>query len=216
MSDCKKAYLQLVKKYHPDRLPEDLKESLRTISESLLAQINEAHDIWADSERREEFEAEEKLKEMGGMEGIERKLKAEMRFNEAIMAIRRKQFAPALSILKEIEKDIDIPDYPTERVYAELMCGLEAKENMLPKLPDFHRQVDKVLKQFPRHAQSCFVKAWLHKVAQQENESLMWFEKAIEIEPNFAEAGSEARLIRMRREKPKGGGASSWFKKDKG
>jgi len=215
-SDCKKAYLQLVKKFHPDRLPKELKESLRVLSENLLAQVNEAHDIWADAERREDFEAEEKLKEMGGMAGIERKLKAEMRFNEAIMAIRRKQYAPALSILKEIEKDIDIPDYPTERVYAELMCGLESKENILPKIPDFHRQIDKVLKQFPRHAQSCFVKAWLHKVAQQENESLMWFEKALEIEPNFAEAGSEARLIRMRREKLKSGGSSSWFKKDKG
>lgn len=67
-NDIKKAYRKLAKKYHPDRNPGDEEAELK------MAEVNEAHEVLIDPEKRKLYDQYghdwEKVSQMGGMGGM--------------------------------------------------------------------------------------------------------------------------------------------------
>lgn len=213
-AECKKAYIQIVKNYHPDRLPEGSDDSLKKLCEEVLAQVNEAQDIWADQDKREEWLAEEELEKQGGMAGLEKKLQAEMKLDEAILCSRRKQYAQAVKLLEGIKDLIaDYPEFQVEFAFAKVMAAVDAGSPLVQEYPGFHRVFEKAIKERPQYSFAHYYQGILFKLEGVADKAIESFQKALEIEPNFQEAATEMRVIQMRQDKAKPKSKSGWFKK---
>lgn len=212
-SDLKKSYFSFVKKYHPDRLPKESSPETRKLCEDILAQVNEAYDVLSDKERKTEYDAERQLAAMGGRAAVERRLRAEIKFDEAKMALRRKHFAQAMDQLNEIKKDIgDHPEFEMDYCYAQFMLGVEAETiDQLP-LKTIEQQLFKAFKALKEDPYPAYYLGVFYRHTGEVEKALSAYDRAVAIDPNFSEASNEARILRMRseKEKPK---TKSWFRK---
>lgn len=210
-SEAKAKYLKYVKCYHPDRLPSDMPETLRGLSELILSQVNEAFSIISDPEKKKEWLAERELQSQGGREAVEKKIKAELAFEEARMALKRRHFSRASDLLDSIMgfmgEDLE---YQVERAYATLMKNLEGKNVQASNFASFHKVFDQSIQMRPDYANAFYYKGLLLKLENQLDQALSYFDQAVFLDEKLQEAASEARLIRMRKEKDK---SKSWFRK---
>lgn len=211
--ELRKAYFQLVKRYHPDRLPADAEPSLRALCEEVFASINEAHSMLSDQEKREEYEAEIALERAGGRKAIEKRLAAEQRFDEGILSIRRNQYASAYTVLEEAKEGMaGDPEFEACFAYCAAMKQVEEKALNKESLPALLEKVQSALKQTKDNPDIIYYAAVLLKLNDQTGQALKFFDRVLELNPNFTEAASEARVIRMRMEK-QGEKKPGWFKK---
>lgn len=204
VEDCKKAYLELVKKYHPDRLPVQNKPDLKQLSEKVFARINEAYATLTDSEKRKEYQANLEIEASGGMQKIQARLQAEMLLPQAKMALRRRHFQNALEAFKTIEAELkEDGEVIADRVYCEVMCLVETKGDLKAKMQAFKQDLQKALKIKPDYADAYYYRGILSKLDGDFGKALADFDRALELNPKLNEAASEVRVLRMRATKEK-------------
>ncbi len=217
LDQIKKAHLQLIKKYHPDRLPADADRDLRNQAESLLASINEACSILSEPQKRENFEAERALEKMGGREAIEAQLKAEMKHDEAVLLLRRKQYRQAWAQIKDLETALKgSPAFWADFQFAKFMIEKEEKRFDSKSLPKLMKVFEEATQKDQSNTWPLFYKAMTYKILGENDKAIQAFEELLDRNPRMSEASSELRFLVMKRDKekkdskPKG---SSWFKK---
>ncbi|MBN8556030.1 MAG: DnaJ domain-containing protein [Deltaproteobacteria bacterium] len=206
----KKSYLELVKKYHPDRLPSQHTSEAKKISEAVFAKINEAYSVMMDPIKREEYRAKLELAKTGGTESLNESLEAELLIPQAKMALRRRHFAQALELYKKIQTVLsEDGEILSDLVYCELMAMVEAKGDFKSKIAPWREQLKAAFKANSSYADNLYYRGLLWKFEGQEDKALSDFDKALDMNPKLADAASEARLLRMRKEKK----GSGFFKK---
>lgn len=210
VAECKKAYFKLVRKYHPDRLLKTANDELKDLCEDILASINEAYSTLSDPEKREEYEAEQYLAAQGGREAIERRMKAEMEFDRCRLSLRRKAYAEAFEVMQNIQEDMKGDrEFDVDFAFCRLMAS--ANENKEDLAKQALQVFDQFLKEREDYAYAFYYKALSYRQMGDDESALKWFDLCLEKFPNFNEAASEARVLRMRQEKSKS--KSSWFKR---
>ncbi len=210
----KKAHLQLIKKYHPDRLPAGADKEMRAQCENLLAIVNEATDILMDPSKRENLDAEKALEKMGGRKAIEEQLQAELKYDEALLLLRRRMFRPAYEIFSAIEAKLkDNTAFQSDYVFCRFMVDQEAKIFQKADGPKILTTFEESLKKEPSNLWPLYYKAIVHKLLGETEQAIEAFETVLEKNPHHNEAASELRVLRMRQDKDKKPKGGSWFKK---
>jgi len=209
--ECKKAYFKLIKKLHPDRLPESATKEEREHSESIMALVNEAYDTWSDPEKREEFEAQEALDAQGGVEGIHKKVEAELAFERGFVELKRKQFGAARKSFSQAADEINDPVVQAASAFAQVMDEQEQGSLDGSRSLKAWQLMAEALKTNPGNAWLHYAAGMILKALKKDDQALSYFDKTLELDSSFQDASMEARLIRGRREKAST--KSSWFKK---
>lgn len=201
IDECKTAYLGLIKKFHPDRLPADAGPELRKVCESVFSKINEAHSTLIDPERRTEYHAKVELDKAGGMEMIEKTLEAEMLIPQAKASLKRKTFRVAMDqfaqIMKVLKKD---PEIEADYLFAQFMNLVEAKVPFKSRVQEFTQGLTQTLSRRENYGAAYYYRGMIYKLDGQVDKALEDFDSAVEYDSSLTEAVSEARVLRMRKD----------------
>ncbi|MDB5039186.1 MAG: tetratricopeptide repeat protein [Bacteriovoracaceae bacterium] len=202
--ECQKVYYDLIRKYHPDRLPAGATDEQKQTSERLFSKINLAFHTLTDPEKRTEYLAQVELEKAGGVEAIHKKVEAEFMIPQAQQALKRKHFKGALEMYQKIEKAIsDDGEIIADRVYCEFMLLTESKSSLAALGARFRKELDHAIQLRPRYAWAFYYRGLLTKALGQANQALLDFKTALQIDSKLAEASSEVRLMSMRTQKKK-------------
>jgi curved DNA-binding protein CbpA len=211
-SGVKKEYLNLIKKYHPDRLPPGSPQSLKDLCEEVLSHINEAYAVVSDPEKRQEYLAEKELESMGGRDFVEKKIKAEFEYDEVRRSIARKQYTAALEKLLELEEFLkeDI-QFQGDLLFCRAMhqCQ-ESKDRQL--LAPICSELSRLRKSNLDSPTLAYYEGILWKLMGEDSKALQCFEAVLDLQPNHADAAMESRLLQSRAGKK----GKSWFGKKEG
>jgi tetratricopeptide (TPR) repeat protein len=203
---CKKTYLELVKKYHPDRLPMDHTAEAKKLSEEVFAKINEAYSVMTDSKKKEEYKASLALEEAGGAGQLKESIEAELLIPQAKMALRRRHFTQAIEMYRQIQKSLPQDgEVLADLTFCELMVAVESKVDVKSKIPSWKESLKKAMQMNSNNADALYYRGVISKMEGQMDKALSDFDHAIQMNPRLTEAVSEARLLRMRKDK-KGSG----------
>jgi tetratricopeptide (TPR) repeat protein len=206
--DISSAYFALVKKFHPDRLPEPLKPLARC-AQLVFDRATEANSVLADPAQRDEYV--KAVDAGGGTRAAERMmrnvLESAVEYQKAEVLMRRREVDQAMEMLQSaLAKNPDEGDY--HAMYAWLL-HLKHPSEPAP-FDDMLRALDKALTQNARNERAHYYKGVVLKRMKRDKEAVRHFKQAMEINPRNVDAAREVRLATMRRDsKPPSPGASS-------
>lgn len=207
----KKAYVQLVKQYHPDRLLKAEDQHLKELCESVLAQINEAFDVLFNDEKREEYIAERELEKQGGLEGIQKRLEAEGQFDAAHETLIQKNYQKALEMLKPLEVTLtEMKEFQADLLFAQAMVDHSAGKFSTSQFQKYVEILESIYQERPRLSYVLYYLGILHKILGDAASAAECFQGCLQEAPHFKEAELELRILQKQREKDKPK-AKSWF-----
>jgi curved DNA-binding protein CbpA len=198
--EVRTSYFGLAKKWHPDRLPPELKQ-LKPYVEAIFGYMNQAHTcLTADSERDDYMQA---LREGGGTPAAERlmqrTIEGALSFQRVEVLSRQNKYAEALELLDNIIEAVGgEPDYHAMRAWLLLQKhpGDDAPfDTMLAA-------IDKAIKEDSKHERAHFTRGLILKRMGRHTEAVRHFKLVSEINPNNVEAVREVRLASMRGQSP--------------
>ncbi len=200
----RKSYVQLAKKYHPDRyLQDNLSNDLKQKINTLFQRIGEAYETLSDPVRKKNYMAE--LTGSGKKKDSEAAdiIQAETSFQKGLVLLKVNNFAGARV---ELEKAVNL--YPKEPEYITYLAWTLFKSSGKPVDKDQAKKMTlKALQMNPDLDKAHFFLGHMLKDEGKEREAEKRFERAIQCNPNNTEALRELRLFQMR--KPANGKAAS-------
>ena len=191
-ANVKLAYLQMVKLFHPDTTPADADASVRPLREKIFARINDANTILSDEKAKANYLDELKY---GGDEKVDMTgiFQAEDLFAKACIVCKARKYGEALKMFDEAIKlnDKDA-DFYAWRAISQFMAAADKKAELGPAM----KFVDLAFKVRPKCAQAAYFAGQMHKLLGDAAAATKWFKKALELEPNHADAQRELRLMK--------------------
>jgi len=191
----RKKYIQLAKRWHPDRLPADL-SALRSDVEQIFQWMTAAHDNLVDDTKRAEHLRH--VQDGGGTPEADRQLAAivgaAMEQQKAEVLIRRRDFAGARAIL-ERALGMNAEDADLHATYAWTLFNSEKSQELLPEVI---RHADRALAIAKDHDRAHFYKALTFRRLGRETDAIKHFKLAADANPKNLDALREVRLARMR------------------
>jgi len=202
----KKSYLEMVKKYHPDRLPSSVATEVRSLAERVFARVNEAFSTLTHPEKLSEYQAQLKIEKAGGREKIESQIQAEQLISKAKLALRGKRYRQAQELFSEIVRSLpEDQEVLADFVYAEMMASIEEKRSVKERLPQLIRQFETCAKARPNYGCVFYYLGLSYKMEGRLDKALMAFDRAADLDKSLPEAFSEARILRMKLDAAKSG-----------
>jgi len=202
--EVRKSYVQLAKKYHPDRyLQDNISNDLKQKINALFQRISEAYETLTDAARRKAYLDE--LTGNGKKKNMEAAdiLKAETAFQKGLVLLKVNNFVEAR---KELEKAVNL--YSKEPEYLCYLAWTLFKSAESPVEKDqAKKMILQSLQMNPDLDKAHFFLGHMLKDEGKEREAEKRFERAIQCNPNNTEALRELRLFQMR--KPTSGKAAS-------
>lgn len=198
--DAKTAYFQLVKRWHPDRLPPEL-ASVRDDVARVFALVAEAYQTLTDPERRGRYV--ELLREGGGTQedqvAVQRTLEAAGSFQKADFYIAKGNFAEA-EVHAKRAFDLD----PKETDHIALWAWVQAnraERRDAGKYDDLLRMLDTALADAPRNERARYIRGMILKSAGRMGDAMRDFREVAEQNPRHVDAVREVRLYSMRHDR---------------
>ncbi len=201
--DAKTAYFQLVKRWHPDRLPADLSDLKEDVGR-VFATMAEAYQTLTDPERRARYL--EQLESRGAPGGspqddaeVVRIMQASNAFQKGEFFIGKGNFAeaePFLNKAYELE--------PGDANHVALWCWLQANKpdrREGTRYDALIQKLDKALSDNPRNERARFYRGMLLKLSGKMGEAIRDFREVAEQNPRHTDAVREVRLYTMRSER---------------
>lgn len=206
-----KAYFGLVKKWHPDRLPAELKE-LRPFVERIFTYLTRAQETLCDDEKRGPYLSA--VLDGGGTPEADRELGtiigAAMDFQKVEVLMRRHAWVDALELLDSILGDVDEEaDYHATRGYILYQMGADDP----PTRSALRASLDRAIELSENHDRAHYYLGLLLKRSGQKVKALEHFRIAAKANPKNIEAVREVRIASMRGGGDKGAGKGSFFGK---
>lgn len=192
--DVSDAYVDRIKRFHPDRLPAEL-ASLRTYVDTIFRHLTEAKNTLLDPQKRKAYF--KTVQGGGGSPAADRKLAAiltaALEFEKAEVLVRRKEWAQAIALLdKSMELSPEEPDYPAMKAWALLQRDGESQRDAIISL------AQRALTMNPTHEQALLTLAFLYKRVGDAANAVKHFELVVQANPKHVDASRELRLARMR------------------
>ncbi len=192
----RKQYIQLAKRWHPDRVPAELAAVLRPDVEQIFQWMTAAHDNLVDDQKRVEHLRH--VQDGGGTPEADRQLAAivgaAMEQQKAEVLIRRRDF-PGARVILERALGMNADDADLHATYAWTLFNLEKSEELLP---DVLRHADRALAIAKDHDRAHFYKALTLRRLGREPDAIKHFKLAADANPKNLDALREVRLARMR------------------
>lgn len=199
----RKAYFQLARQLHPDRLAslgmtDDNKDGQR-----LFAQVNAAFGVLSDPIRRAEYldilrrggEAAIRAEQAKADMLISKTLQAEEAYMRGESFLRRDALPQAIAELrKAVELDPDAADYQTLLTWAEF-CAAGDKMSVAPKAC---AKLIASIKKSPQAVSPRFYLGRIERMLGRDKEALRVFESVVNLQPDHAEAIAEIRVLKTR------------------
>ncbi len=195
------SYFELVKRFHPDRLPPEL-APLLPFAQTIFRYLTEAHDVVSDEAKRMKYIG--LVKDGGGTPAEQKKmnsiLDAAMEFQKAEVLAKRRDFDGALKFLRSA-----ISMNPEEADFHTLLALTLFQKHTGADAPivEMLTEVDLAIKLNERSDRAHYCKAVILKRVGQQAEALKHFRRAAELNPEHVEAVREVRLATMRGTIPK-------------
>jgi tetratricopeptide (TPR) repeat protein len=203
--EVKKAYFELAKRFHPDRLAGHSFTDAARVSERMqvvFARISDAYKVLLDVNNREDYRQrlEAGLETAGETKGgkVRRPGEAQVQFKKALVFVQKKDWVQARRMLQmAIELDFGEPSFPAYQAWCEYLD--ESKPRDERELAA-RAQLTRLASEQPCAHASYFL-GLLLKLGGDEKGAYARFKKALEQDPTHGEAAREVRLFEMRRDK---------------
>lgn len=191
-----RAYLQQVKKWHPDRLPPALQE-LRPHVERVFRYLTRADETLTHDENRGKYLAT--VQDGGGTPEAERKLglivQAAMEFRKVEVLMRRRDWDGALRLLDDVlALQDEEPDYHATRGWILFQKSGGSPSSTVEVLT----ALDRALELSSDHDRAHYYKGMVLKRCGQAARATEHFERAAELNPKNIDAMREVRIAKMR------------------
>jgi tetratricopeptide (TPR) repeat protein len=195
--DVKRAYIQLAKAWHPDRLPSALAD-VREACGRVFARMSEAHQTLTDEEKRKRYQ---RLMKEGGetpeqQQEIVNVVSATVEFQKAEICMKKNDLVRAEELARRaVQLD------PEQADYIALVAWLEALKPTSQTPEETQKrigEIDRALKLNERCERAYFYRAMLYKRQHRESLAFKDFKKVAELNPKNIDAQRELRLYEMR------------------
>lgn len=197
----KEAFLQLAKRFHPDRLSAMGQPHLLPQVRELFSRIKESYDELVDPASRARHLSTLEAKDNNGKVTHDPQ-GAKVAFQKAAGALRKHDLVAAEA---ELVRAVALDPLPVHM--AELAWTLYANPKRRDDARDEIRDlVVKALKGTPEHDRAYVVAAYISRVDGEAERSEKLFRKALDLNPRNVEAARELRLIESRRPPSDAGG----------
>ena len=198
-SDSRKAFVELAKRYHPDKHGGASAE-LQALASEVFARISQAHEVLSNPEQLRNY-LDQLSKGSSSKESkaaVTKILSAEQQFQKAEDLVKRRQYSDAIDALNWALK-LD----PQEGEFYALMGWarfLQSPEDASVRR-EAQEQIQKATSLAPNSPSGYYYLAKLHKACEEPARAERMFRKVMELRPNHVEASQELRLIEMRKSK---------------
>jgi curved DNA-binding protein CbpA len=195
--EVKKAFIEAVKAWHPDRVPLGLEE-LRPLFAKVFARLELARATVSDPQRRAKY-IEDLAKPTGGAAtaGDMASAEATLEFRKAEAMLKKHDAVQAEAHLRRA-----VQLAPTIVEYQVLLVWLQAKpDSTIGRLRELVTDLDRLLDRDPQSERAYFYRAQLRKRLDLTKEAMADFARAAELNPSNVDAVREVRLYKMRQEK---------------
>jgi tetratricopeptide (TPR) repeat protein len=198
--DAKNAYFQLVKRWHPDRLPPDL-AFVREEVGRVFALVAEAYQTLTDGERRARYV--ELLKEGGGtpedQATVQRTLEAAGAFQKADFYLSKGNLAEAETHAKQAY-ELDPKEVDHIAMWAWVQSQRPERRDT-GKYDDLLKMLDAALADAPRNERARYYRGMILKAAGRMGDAMRDFREVAEANPRHVDAVREVRLYAMRHDR---------------
>jgi DNA-binding response OmpR family regulator len=191
-NDIKKAYFDLAKVLHPDKLNESTPEQIRDLSEKVFAKIQIAYDTLKKEDRKEKY-----LEELNAGQS-EKLMQGDQLFDVGKALLAKGQYSQAK---RQIQKALKLnPDSPDIKIHS-LWTEIKSNENISD---GFIADVDKKLNLIPiesrDNATYYHVRGLYFKLLNDNEKARKYFQTALNIDNAFISARRELSQLTSRRE----------------
>lgn len=129
-SEISRAYLELAKVFHPDKVPRDAPEELKMLCHNIFSHVTQAHLTVSDENNRKAYLVEMSRKEAG------RIMELEPLYQQAIDALKLKKYPVAAKMFDDlIAKKLDFPDLLSYSIWARIKSGQRVNESDFSRVP---------------------------------------------------------------------------------
>lgn len=191
--EIRDAYYKLVKCYHPDVNPNADQET-RAKAEEIFTQITTAYETLSERDKREQYNSHEELTVLKSQ--AKYIYEAEMTFKKGITLLIQRDYAEAE---KKIREAVNMN--PDEAAYLGALAWTRflAAEDKSPVLEEVKNSLETALKMNDKIAENYYYLGSVYKYTNDLRKAEKYFEKAIELDPDYIEAKREVRLINTRK-----------------
>jgi curved DNA-binding protein CbpA len=213
--EIKKAFIEAVKSWHPDRVPQGLEE-IRPLFAKVFARLELARSTISDPQQRARYLEElakpdtaASAQDISTAEaGLElRKAEGMLKKNDAVAAERHLRRAVQLA--------------PNNVECQVLLVWLQVKpDSSLERLRALVVDLDRLIARDPESKRAYYFRGMLQKRLDQPKKAISDFARAVDIDPHNVDAARELRILRMRQERAEptkdsgsGDGVGGFFRK---
>lgn len=209
-SDVRRAYFTLVKKIHPDRLPQHgLSDEIERASR-LFQVITNAYETLSDKKRKAEYDAGKvqgltpsNPMQQTGASSSPRGDAAKIAFHKGTVMLNKKAYAKAEEYLREaVDRDGEDNVRYWQALGWAVFCNEEARPDA-QRLSAARECFEKALEKDDEDALTHYNIGLYWKAMENMNRCRQAMTKAVECKPNFVEAKRELRLMKMRADREK-------------
>jgi curved DNA-binding protein CbpA len=203
-AEIQTAYHDLVRKYHPDKVPAELADLKGQLAD-LFSRITVAHQTLKDVKKRREYvESLAMSAQTGGMseeDVVKAIIDAETTYQKARILLRTNQIEEAHRLAKEA-----VQANPEQGDYLALLAWVEAKRKGLKEdVSDLIPRLREAVELAPKSENARFYFAELLRRAGKLREALEQYEWVMQINQHNVDAVRQVRLLRRQFEKGKAG-----------
>ncbi len=199
--DVKRAYMQLVKRLHPDRLASIGLEELTEAADALFKRFTQAHQTLSDPDNLEEarriYSGESTASDP---EEARRAIEAEVNFQKGEVFFRKSDFAQAESYFR-----LSVEGNPQEGEHLALLAWTmyqsTPKAGRNDRRDEIQKMIIRALELSPNCAKAHYFLGKLFLEIDKQDSAMASFRRATSIKANYIEAMRELRLLTMRRER---------------
>ncbi len=186
------AFFQLAKRWHPDRLTEDLAD-LREVVTRTFAHMGEAHQVLSDEDQRRRYDEVLKNGGVDEQEQVMAVVRAAGAFQKAEVLVKKRDFVRALA-----EAQAAYEGDSEQAEYAALYAWLSARE----LTRDFEEPLgilERAVEREPDNVRVRWYRGQLLKKAGHDAQAMRDFKHIVSLKPHHVEALRELRLYDMRK-----------------
>lgn len=195
--EIRDAYYKLVKFYHPDVNP-NADHEIKAKAEEIFTRITTAYETLSESDKRKQYDSHEELAELKTQ--TKYIYEAEMAFKKGITLLVQRDYVEAE---KKIRVAVNMN--PGEAAYlgAHAWTRFLAAEDKSAVLEEVKRSLEAALKMNEKIPENYFYLGSVYKFTNDPKKAERYYEKALELAPDYIEAKREIRLINTRKTESK-------------
>ncbi|MCB9557109.1 MAG: DnaJ domain-containing protein [Deltaproteobacteria bacterium] len=210
------AYFALAKRFHPDRMTALGLADVQAEAQAIFRKINEANSVLADTEKRRAYDERLRAGDSGEPDEAQRTIQAEIAFQKATVAFRKRDFDTALAQFKESTRLN--PEEGEHLAWVAWTVYSDPRTNKEAIIARVKQQLLEAIKLSPRSAQCHYFLGEVYLAMDDPGRAVTCFNQVLELQPGHIEAERHLRLIRMRKRRDKketgeGRGLFSRFRK---